>query len=82
MKLQEGLTIAIEPMVNLGSREVKTLRDGWTVVTKDKSPSAHYEHSVAVGKTKADILSDHSYIEAAVNQNKALTPLKISLAAF
>ncbi|MFM8361604.1 MAG: type I methionyl aminopeptidase [Haliscomenobacter sp.] len=82
MKLQEGLTIAIEPMVNLGSREVKTLRDGWTVVTRDKSPSAHYEHSVAVGKTRADILSDHSYIEAAVNQNKALTPLKISLAAF
>lgn len=82
LKLQEGLTIAIEPMVNLGSRDVKTLRDGWTVVTRDKLPSAHYEHSVAVGKTKADILSDHSYIEAAVVQNKALTPLKTSLAAF
>jgi methionyl aminopeptidase len=46
--LQEGLVIAIEPMVNLGAREVRTLDDGWTVVTADGSLSAHFEHTVAV----------------------------------
>lgn len=47
-RIQEGLVIAIEPMVNLGSREVRTLDDGWTVVTADGSLSAHFEHTVAV----------------------------------
>lgn len=74
-KLEEGLTIAIEPMVNLGRKEVRTLRDGWTVVSKDKLPSAHYEHTVAVRKGPADILSDHSFIEAAIAANKELMPL-------
>ena len=74
-KLEAGLTIAIEPMVNLGKREVQTLRDGWTVVSKDKLPSAHYEHTVAVRKGPADILSDHSFIEAAVVANQELLAL-------
>ncbi len=74
-KLEAGLTIAIEPMVNLGKREVRTLRDGWTVVAKDKLPSAHYEHTVAVRKGPADILSDHSFIEAAVATNQELLSL-------
>jgi len=47
-RLQAGMVLAIEPMVNAGTYEVKILRDGWTVVTKDRQPSAHFEHSVAV----------------------------------
>jgi|NOAtaT_6_FD_contig_123_78429_length_6040_multi_5_in_2_out_0_2 methionyl aminopeptidase len=76
LKLQEGLTIAIEPMVNLGRKEVRTLKDGWTVVTSDKTVSAHYEHTVAVKKGAADVLSDHRFIEKAVAANQELTPLK------
>ena len=68
IKLRENLTIAIEPMVNMGTRDVKSLKDG-TVITRDKKPSAHYEYSVAVKKGKADILSDHSIIEAQVLKN-------------
>lgn len=81
LKLQEGLTIAIEPMVNLGKKEVRTLRDGWTVVSRDKLPSAHYEHTVAIRKGAADILSDHSFIEAAVEGNPNLTLVRATVAA-
>jgi methionyl aminopeptidase len=56
--LREGLVIAIEPMCNLGSREVFTLDDGWTVVTADGKPSAHYEHTVAVTANGAEVLTD------------------------
>lgn len=69
IKLKEGLVIAIEPMVNLGRKEVRTSKDGWTVFAKDRKPSAHYEHTVAIRKNKADILSDHSMIEAAIRNN-------------
>jgi len=58
IELSEGLVIAIEPMCNLGSREVLTLEDGWTVVTKDRRPSAHYEHTVAVTKDGSEVLTD------------------------
>ncbi|MFC1844549.1 type I methionyl aminopeptidase [Thermodesulfobacteriota bacterium] len=57
-RIMEGMVLAIEPMVNLGTYEVKVLRDGWTVVTRDKSPSAHFEHSVAVTDSGPLILSD------------------------
>ena len=67
--LKEGLVIAIEPMVNLGRKEVRQSADGWTIITKDKLPSAHYEHTVAVRKKKAELLSDHSMIEKAVINN-------------
>lgn len=53
-----GMVLAIEPMVNLGTYEVKVLKDGWTVVTKDNSPSAHFEHSIAVTESGPLILSD------------------------
>lgn len=56
--LREGIVLAIEPMLNLGTREVRTLDDGWTVVTLDGKPSAHYEHTVAVTATGADVLTD------------------------
>lgn len=81
IKLKEGLVIAIEPMVNLGKKEVRTERDGWTVHAKDGKPSAHFEHTVAVGKKSADILSDHSYIEAAIRNNANLKELEAKTSA-
>ncbi len=57
-RLQAGMVLAIEPMVNLGSHEVRVLRDGWTVVTADGMPSAHFEHSVAVTEEGPRILSE------------------------
>lgn len=67
IKLQEGMVIAIEPMVNLGKAGVKFWDDGWTVSTVDGLPSAHFEHTVAIGKGKADILTSFSYIENILN---------------
>lgn len=55
--LKEGMTFAIEPMINLGVYETKILADGWTVITADKLPSAHFEHTICVGKEKAEILT-------------------------
>ena len=57
-RIMAGMVLAIEPMVNLGGFEVRVLKDGWTVVTRDKSPSAHFEHSVAVTESGPVILSD------------------------
>lgn len=68
----EGLAIAIEPMVNMGKKEVHQAEDGWTIHTRDKMPSAHFEHSVVVKKGKADILSDHSYLLAEIKNNPNL----------
>lgn len=56
-QLLEGMTLAIEPMVNLGEPDVETLDDQWTVVTADRSPSAHFEHTVAVTRTGFDVLT-------------------------
>lgn len=75
LKLQEGLVIAIEPMVNMGKRNVYTARDGWTVQTKDGHPSAHFEHTIAVRHGAADILSDHSLVEAAILGNPNVKPV-------
>jgi methionyl aminopeptidase len=71
-KLKEGLVLAIEPMINLGKKEVYTESDGWTVRTKDGKPSVHFEHDVAVRRHKADILSDYSIIETAERSNPNL----------
>jgi len=62
------MVIAIEPMINGGKAGVKFWDDGWTVSTIDKKPSAHYEHSVAVKKGKADVLSTFQYIEEVLKQ--------------
>jgi len=67
--LKDGLVIAIEPMINLGGRAVVHERDGWTVRTADNKPSAHFEHTVAVGKNKADVLSSFEIIEKALKEN-------------
>jgi methionyl aminopeptidase len=71
-KLKDGLVLAIEPMINLGKKDVYTEEDGWTVRTKDGKPSVHFEHDVCVRKDKADILSDYSIIEKAEQQNQHL----------
>lgn len=70
--LQEGLVIAIEPMINLGKKAVKTESDGWTIRTLDNMPSAHFEHTIAVRAGKADVLSTFEYIEAVLNEKKEL----------
>lgn len=70
--LKEGLVLAIEPMINLGKKDVYTEDDGWTVRTTDGKPSVHFEHDVCVKKGKADILSDYSIIEAAEKANPNL----------
>jgi methionyl aminopeptidase len=68
-KLKDGMVLAIEPMINLGKKEVFTESDGWTVRTKDGKPSVHFEHDVCIRKNKADILSDYAPIEAAEKAN-------------
>ena len=75
--MKEGMVIAIEPMINLGSRKVKIHNDGWTIRTNDKKPSAHYEHTVAVKKGGADILSDHTNVEKAIKNNEFLKDISI-----
>ncbi len=71
-KLKEGLVLAIEPMINLGTKDVFTEEDGWTVRTKDGKASVHFEHDVCVRKGKADVLSDYSIIEKAEQLNTGL----------
>lgn len=62
--LKKGMCIAIEPMINMGSKNVVFEKDGWTVRTKDRKPSAHFEHTVAIRQGKADILSTFEFVEA------------------
>ncbi|MEY2949335.1 MAG: hypothetical protein RLZZ248_536 [Bacteroidota bacterium] len=76
LKLKEGLVIAIEPMINLGRYTVETAPDNWSIITSDRKVSAHYEHTVAVGKGKADILSDHSMLYETVASNDNLFLIK------
>ena len=59
-RLKAGMTLAIEPMVNMGTANVVTLQDGWTVITEDHKPSAHYEHTVAILENGPEILTKHS----------------------
>lgn len=67
-KLVEGMVLAIEPMINLGTRAINQEDDGWTIRTRDGLPSAHFEHDVAVRKGKADVLSTFEYIEEVLKQ--------------
>lgn len=71
-KMREGLVLAIEPMINLGKKEVFTESDGWTVRTKDGKPSVHFEHDVCIKKNKPDVLSNYATIEAAEKANSNL----------
>ncbi len=69
-KLKEGMVLAIEPMINLGTKKVVQEKDGWTIRTADRKPSAHFEHDVAIRKGKAEILSTFEYIEEVINNNE------------
>jgi methionyl aminopeptidase len=57
-KLRPGMTLAVEPMVVIGDREVNQLKDGWTIVTRDHQPAAHFEHTVAITENGIDVLTD------------------------
>ncbi len=71
-KLKEGMVLAIEPMINMGTRNVYQDKDGWTIRTEDGKPSAHYEHNISIQREKADILSSFIEIEAAEKANSNL----------
>ncbi|MCD4728975.1 MAG: type I methionyl aminopeptidase [Bacteroidales bacterium] len=67
-KLKEGMVLAIEPMINLGTKKVVQEKDGWTIRTADRKPSAHFEHDVAIRKGKVEVLSTFDYIEKVINE--------------
>ena len=69
-RLIDGMVLAIEPMINLGGREIRTHEDGWTIVTLDNMVSAHFEHDIVVRKGQADILSSFLEIERVINKTK------------
>ncbi|MGL4492798.1 MAG: M24 family metallopeptidase, partial [Tannerellaceae bacterium] len=67
--LRNGMCIAIEPMINMGSKNVAFEKDGWTVRTKDRKVSAHFEHTIAIRPGKAEILSSFDYLEEVLGTN-------------
>ena len=67
-KLEKGLVICIEPMINLGKKETMQMRDGWTIKTVDGKPSAHFEYAVAIDRGRADVLTTFEYIEEVLNK--------------
>jgi methionyl aminopeptidase len=68
IQLREGMVIAIEPMINMGNRGILVEKDGWTIRTIDRKPSAHFEHTVAIQKGEASILSTFEYVEEVLSQ--------------
>ncbi|PHS65867.1 MAG: type I methionyl aminopeptidase [Flavobacterium sp.] len=65
-KLIEGMTVAIEPMINMGTKRIEQLDDGWTILTRDRKPSAHFEHDVAIVNGKPQLLSTFDYVYEAL----------------
>lgn len=65
-KFIEGMVVAIEPMINLGTHKIKQLKDGWTILTQDGKPSAHFEHDVALVNGKPELLSTFAYVYEAL----------------
>ena len=65
-KFKEGMVVAIEPMINMGTHRIKQLKDGWTILTADGKPSAHFEHDVAIVNGKPELLSTFKYIYEAL----------------
>ena len=72
VKIQEGLVIAIEPMINMGVKGVKHGKDGWTITTADKKPSAHFEHTIAITRERTEILSSFKEIEEVLEKRNQL----------
>ena len=68
--LRNGMCIAIEPMINMGTRNVVFEKDGWTVRTRDRKPSAHFEHTIAIHNGKPEILSTFEYIEQVLGERE------------
>ena len=68
-KLKEGMVLAIEPMINLGTKRVVQEKDGWTIRTADRMPSVHFEHDVAINDQTPDLLSSFVEIESAIKKN-------------
>ena len=68
IKLKKGLVIAIEPMINMGKRDIMQHKDGWTITTVDKKPSAHFEHTIVVREGEAEILSSFKEIEEVIKK--------------
>ncbi|MFZ2339409.1 MAG: type I methionyl aminopeptidase [Bacteroidales bacterium] len=67
-KMEKGLVICIEPMINLGRKETIQMRDGWTIKTIDGKPSAHYEYAVAVNKGRAEVLTTFKFVDEVLNK--------------
>ncbi|MGV6845307.1 MAG: type I methionyl aminopeptidase [Lutibacter sp.] len=82
-KFKEGMVVAIEPMVNLGTHRIKQLKDGWTILTSDGKPSAHFEHDIALVNGKPELLSTFQYIYEALgiesNEEDAFRAKKLVL---
>ena len=66
-KFLNGMVLAIEPMINMGTHRIKQLKDGWTILTADGKPSAHFEHNVALVEGKPELLSTFEYIYKAMD---------------
>ncbi len=62
----EGMTVAIEPMINMGTKNIQQLKDGWTILTKDRQPSVHFEHNIALVNGKPELLSTFGYVYKAL----------------
>jgi len=76
LRLKEGMVLAIEPMINLGTKSVMQEKDGWTIRTTDRKYSAHFEHTVAVRKGKAEILTTFDYIEQVTANTSLMVEVK------
>jgi methionyl aminopeptidase len=69
--LKNGMVLAIEPMINMGTAKIHQLDDGWTILTRDRLPSAHFEHDVAIVDGQPEVLSTFEYIYKALARKKA-----------
>ena len=59
---QEGMVVALEPMINMGTHKINQLSDGWTILTADRKPSAHFEHNIAIVNGQPELLSTFDYV--------------------
>ena len=71
-KIKNGMVLAIEPMINMGTKNIRTLKDNWTIITEDHMPSAHFEHDVAILDGKTEVLSTFDFVEAALSKRSFL----------
>jgi methionyl aminopeptidase len=80
-KFVEGMTVAIEPMINMGTKSIKQLPDGWTILTADGLPSIHFEHDVALVDGKPRLLSTFDYVHEALGiETDEEDPFRLDLA--